>query len=284
MFLSPFAASNVLIWMLQWCRPFLLDELCQVALNSGNMSMQQLQMICLTFAYPLSLDFLTLCPFFPQTFSFALIFCSFFNYLLCTPIAPAPICVLFFYLCSVSPSSPRHHSPCSGVLALVPVKAALPLKTVCLNEKGAGGRTRAESHSWSQLRPFPVWGAAGWGQPQGHSGPSLRLGPGAGSELPSACVCACMRVYITACVFLCELREKGQKAHLFLIPHKASLSGPGGAGVPVEDWEGGEKRASERSHAHSMCRARRGAMWPLIPPPPTSFHLFHIYIFSSDLK
>lgn len=61
--LSSFVALDVLIWMLLWHRPFLLEKLCQVAVNSGNMSLQQLQMICLTFRSPLSLDFLTLCPF-----------------------------------------------------------------------------------------------------------------------------------------------------------------------------------------------------------------------------
>ncbi len=103
----------------------------------------------------------------------------------------------------------------------------------------------------------------GRGQAQGHAAPSLRLGPGAGSELPPACV------YKTAYVFLCELREEGQEAHLFLIPQKALLSGPGGAGVPVEDCEGegGEERASERSHAHSTCRVRCGLF--LQPPPPS---------------
>lgn len=42
-------------------------------------------------------------PFFSVTFSFTLIFCSFSKYLLCTPVAPAPICVLFFYLPSIFP-------------------------------------------------------------------------------------------------------------------------------------------------------------------------------------
>lgn len=83
-------------------------------------------------------------------------------------------------------------------------------------------------------------------------------------------------MYKTACVFLCELREEGQEAHLFLIPQKAMLSGPGGAGVPVEDCGGeeGEDRASERSHAHSMCRVRYGAMWPAFTATSsTPFHL-----------
>lgn len=50
------------------------------------------------------------------------------------------------------------------------------------------------------------------------------------------CVCVCTRQRV--CVFLYELREEGQEAHLFLIPQKALLSGPGGAGVPVEDLRG----------------------------------------------
>lgn len=92
----------------------------------------------------------------------------------------------------------------------------------------------AEGHSWSQLHPFPVWGAAGRGQAWGHAGPVLRLGPGAGSELPPVCVC----VYKTACVFLCELREEGRRHICFWSPQKALLSGPGGAGVPVEHGAG----------------------------------------------
>ena len=78
----------------------------------------------------------TMPPFSLQLFSFTLIFCSFFflNYLLCTPVAPA-----LFVSCSftfppsyppspsASPTPPRRRlSPCSGVLALVVVKAALP--------------------------------------------------------------------------------------------------------------------------------------------------------------
>lgn len=83
--------------------------------------------------------------------------------------------------------------------------------------------------------------------------------------LIAASVCVYVCVYTTAGVFLYELRAEGQKAHLFLIPQKALLSGPGGAGVPVEDCEGegGEERASERSHHRSGCRGRCGAMWPV---------------------
>lgn len=132
----------------------------------------------------------------------------------------------------------------------------------------------AEGHSWSQLHPFPVWGAAGRGQAWGHAGPVLRLGPGAGSELPPACVC----VYKTACVFLCELREEGRRHICFWSPQKALLSGPGGAGVPVEHGAGAGG-ASERSH--SMCRVQRGAMWPVLPPtlPSLSYPAASFYIF-----
>lgn len=101
-----------------------------------------------------------------------------------------------------------------------------------------GRRVTAEAN----CGPFPVWGAAGWGQAQGHAAPSHRLDPGAGSELPPACV------YETACVFLCGLREEGQEAHLFLIPQKALLPGPGGAGLPVEDCEGRRGRVSGHTH------------------------------------
>lgn len=103
----------------------------------------------------------------------------------------------------------------------------------------------AEGHSWSQLHPFPVWGAAGRGQAWGHAGPVLRLGPGAGSELPPACVC----VYKTACVFLCELREEGRRHICFWSPQKALLSGPGGAGVPVEHGVGAGGQVS----GHTVC-------------------------------
>lgn len=79
--------------------------------------------------------------------SFILIFCSFLN----TSFVPL---LLHFYLFLILlpslhiSSSPCCPSLCSRVLALVVVKAALPLKTVCLNEKGdAGGREGAEGHS-----------------------------------------------------------------------------------------------------------------------------------------
>lgn len=102
----------------------------------------------------------------------------------------------------------------------------------------------AEGHSWSQLHPFPVWGAAGRGQASGHAGPVLRLGPGAGSELPPACVCT-----RTACVFLCELREEGRRHICFWSPQKALLSGPGGADVPVEHEAGAGGQVS----GHTVC-------------------------------
>lgn len=131
----------------------------------------------------------------------------------------------------------------------------------------------AEGHSWSQLHPFPVWGAAGRGQAWGHAGPVLRLGPGAGSELPPACVC----VYKTACVFV-WVKRRGQKAHLFLIPTES---------FALRTWRcwracgarSGSGGASERSH--SMCRVPRGAMWPVLPPtlPSLSYPAASFYIF-----
>lgn len=212
-------------------------------MDSGSMSLQQLQVICLSFPSPLSLDFLTLCPFSLLTF-FLHLDLLFFFFFKNTSFVPLLLHLYLFLVLLPSlhlptPPSPCCPSPCSRVLALVVVKAALPLKTVCLNEKGGVGRGEgAEGHSWTQLHPFPVWGAAGRGQAQGHAGPSLRLSPGAGSELPPACVYKTVCV----CVFLSKLRKEGQEAHLFLIPQK-------------------EERASERSHAHSMCRVWSGTMW-----------------------
>lgn len=115
-----------------------------------------------------------------------------------------------------------------------------------MRRRGPGRRRRGRRvTAEANCGPFPVWGAAGLGQAQGHAAPSLRLGLGAGSELLPACV------YKTACVFLCKLREEGQEAHLFLIPQKALLSSPGGAGVPAEDCEGRRGRVS--GHTHTVC-------------------------------
>lgn len=66
-------------------------------------------------------------PFFSLTFSFTLIFCSFFFFI--TSFVP-PLLQLYLFLVllpslHLSPS-PRRPSLCSGVLALVVVKAALP--------------------------------------------------------------------------------------------------------------------------------------------------------------
>lgn len=126
---------------------------------------------------------------------------------------------------------------------------------------GPGRRKGVEGHSWSQLCPFPIWGAADWGQAQGHAAPSFWLGPGAGSE------CA----QDSMCVFLCELREEVQETHLFLIPQKALLSGPGGAGVSVKDCEGRRGRVS--GHTHTACVGYDvwcdAAVLVLQPPPPS---------------
>lgn len=138
---------------------------------------------------------------------------------------------------------------------------------------GPGKRKGVEGHSWSQLCPFPIWGAADWGQAQGHAAPSLWLGPGAGSE------CA----QDSMCVFLCELREEVQETHLFLIPQKALLSGPGGAGVSVKDCEGRRGRVS--GHTHTACVGydvvRCGGACFTATSSSTSFHLnlFDTYIF-----
>lgn len=70
--------------------------------------------------------------------------------------------------------------------------------------------------------------------------------------------------------FCASLSEEGQESHLFLIPQKALLSGPGGAGVPVEDCEGeggeggeGGRRGRVYGHTHTVrVGGRCGAMWP----------------------
>lgn len=98
-------------------------------------------------------------------------------------------------------------------------------------------------------------------------------------------------MYKTACVFLCELSEEGQESHLFLIPQKALLSGPGGAGVPVEDCEGegaggggGGRRGRVYGHTHTVCVGddvvRCGRAVFTATSSSTSFHfcLFDIFI------
>lgn len=91
-------------------------------------------------------------------------------------------------------------------------------------------------------------------------------------------------MYKTACVFLCELREEGQEAHLFLIPQKALLSGPGGAGVPVEDCEGeGGRRGRVNGHTHTVCvgynAVQCGCAVFIATSSFTSFHLCLLYIY-----
>lgn len=55
------------------------------------------------------------------------------------------------------------------------------------------------------------------------------------------------------CVFLCKLKEEGQEEHLFLIPQKASLPGPGGAGVSLEGCEGKKgRRGRVNGHTHTL--------------------------------
>lgn len=89
-------------------------------------------------------------PFFSRFLSSRFFF-FFFKYLLCAPGVSASICFLFF-IPFLHISTPPSFSPCSRVLALVVMKAALPLKIVCLNEKG--GCTQNRGGGGSQLKPI----------------------------------------------------------------------------------------------------------------------------------
>lgn len=75
--------------------PFFIRK-THAKLDSGNMSLQQLQVICLTFPpLPFSLDFLTLCPFSLFFLHLDLLF-FFFYYLLYTPLLQLYLFLVLF--------------------------------------------------------------------------------------------------------------------------------------------------------------------------------------------